>query len=95
LIRRFFRNVNDDKEVLEIIFQHCVLITVVNQENLIAPRRQARKERPLFIFTNLGALCAFAARPWNISSSQQLGVDRAGIPQGETHFSDFFFTDKL
>jgi hypothetical protein len=29
-------------------------------KNVIAPRRQARKERPLFISPNLGDLCAFA-----------------------------------
>jgi hypothetical protein len=29
-------------------------------KNVIAPRRQARKERVLFISPNLGALCALA-----------------------------------
>jgi hypothetical protein len=36
-----------------------MLLTMVTK-NVIPPRRQARKERPLFISPNLGDLCAFA-----------------------------------
>jgi hypothetical protein len=56
----FLSNANDDKKNLRNNLPTFYAANHGDQKNLIAPRRQARKERPLFISPNLGALCAFA-----------------------------------
>jgi hypothetical protein len=59
-----------------------MLPTMVTK-NVIAPRRQARKKRPLFISPNLGDLCAFAR-----------GYGFFFSPAKYTKAGDFFSTPK-